>query len=317
MKSREIAVIGLPRYRLLPQDLVVGALALVFAFLSFAFPQTGRSPLPGIARGEVMGLAFLVVAAVAALAPLVGEGAPKALRFVRTFFPQALLILFFQESILLSVELFRGRAFDDLIAAVDKAIFGFQPSRWFHNALDSIPSVNDLMFASYFLYYVLFAVTPWIPWLAGHREEAERGVFVIVGMMAVVFVWYLFFRVEGPKYWFPDLRAAAYGEFTGGIFVRFFQRVFRTTPLYGAAFPSTHVAFTLLMTIFAARSDRRLLWIYIPGAILVGCSTVYLYAHYFADVLGGIVATAILEPILWRLYPAVNRALRKAEERHP
>ena len=79
-------------------------------------------------------------------------------------------------------------------------------------------------------------------------------------------------------------------------------------PSTGAAFPSTHVAFTFLMVIFAARFDRRLLWIYIPGFALVGCATVYLYAHYFADVLGGIAATALLEPLLWRIYPRLRRA---------
>ncbi len=311
MQSPELAAARTAVYNPLPQDFIIAFLALVFALASFLFPDTGRSLFDGIPRGDLMGLVFLAVAALALLAPFVGEGAPAIVRFLRTFYPQALMPLFFQEAILLSVEIFRGRTFDAQIASIDYAIFGFQPSRWFHHALDSIPTVNELMFASYFLYYIIFTVTPWLPFFAGRREEARHRIFVLSSMMAIIFIWYLFFRVEGPKYWFEDLRREAYGEFTGGFFVHFFQGIFRSTPLYGAAFPSTHVAFTLLMVIFAARLDRRLLWVYIPGLVLVGCATVYLYAHYFADVLGGIAVTALLEPFLWRIYPRLRRSLER------
>ncbi|HTX73734.1 MAG TPA: phosphatase PAP2 family protein [Rectinemataceae bacterium] len=299
-----------PRYRPLPQDFIVALLAAIFALLSFAFPDTGPAGPQGLARGYLVGAAFLAVAALSLLFPFVPEEAPSALAFVRLFFPQALLVLFFQESILLSVELFRGRAFDAVIANADYTLFGFQPSRWFHRAFDRFPAFNETMFGSYFLYYVFFGVTPWIPFLSGRRRDAERCMFVVVSMMAVIFLFYLFFRVEGPKYWFSDLRETAYGQFSGGFFVRFFQRIFRSTPLYGAAFPSTHVAFSLLMTIFAFRTDRRLLWIYLPGMVLIDCSTIYLYAHYFTDVIGGLAATLILEPLLWRAYPRILEALR-------
>ncbi|MDA8426344.1 MAG: phosphatase PAP2 family protein [Treponema sp.] len=299
------------RYRPLAQDFILAFLSLVFAVCSFAFPRTGWPDSSGFPRGDLMGLAFLGTAALSLLAPFVGEEAPAILRFLRTFYPQALMPLFFQESILLSVETFRGRTFDAQIAAIDQAIFGYQPARWFHHALDSFPAINELMFASYFLYYIIFSVTPWLIYFSGREEDSRRVMFVLSAMMALIFIWYLFFRVEGPKYWFEDLRRKAYGEFQGGFFVHFFQGVFRSTPLYGAAFPSTHVAFTLLMLISAARLDRRLLWAYVPGLTLVGCATVYLYAHYFTDVLGGLAVTALLEPLLWRAYPRMRDALER------
>ncbi|HUW41132.1 MAG TPA: phosphatase PAP2 family protein [Rectinemataceae bacterium] len=304
------------RYRPLAQDFILAFLSIVFAVCSFAFPRTGWPDYSGFPRGDLMGFVFLGTAALSLLAPFVGDEAPAILRFLRIFYPQALMPLFFQESILLSVETFRGRTFDAQIAAIDQAIFGFQPARWFHHALDSFPAINELMFASYFLYYIIFSVTPWLLYLAGRDEDSRRLMFVLSAMMAIIFIWYLFFRVEGPKYWFEDLRRKAYSEFQGGFFVHFFQGVFRSTPLYGAAFPSTHVAFTLLMLIAAVRLDRRLAWVYGPGLVLVGCATVYLYAHYFTDVLGGLAVTALLEPLLWRAYPRIRAALeRRSPER--
>jgi len=301
-----------PSWRPLPQDVSVAFLSVLFAGFSFAFPESGPSPLAGVTRGAVLGTVFVAVAVLALLAPLIHEGAPAPLRFVRTFYPQLLLALFFEESILLSVEVFRGLAFDGLIASIDKTLFGFQPSRRFHESLAGFPAINELMFGGYFLYYILFAVTPWIPYFSGRKEVAEREIFVYVAMMTVIFVWYLFFRVEGPKYWFPDLRDQAYGEFSGGLFVVFFRDMFRNTQLYGAAFPSTHVAFSLLMTIYAGRTKPRLLWLYIPCFLLISTATVYIYAHYFTDIVGGIVATLVLEPPLWRLYPRFKRLLDRA-----
>jgi membrane-associated phospholipid phosphatase len=248
-----------------------------------------------------------MVAVLVLLAPFIDlDRAPRFVRFIRVFYPQALIVFFFQESILLSTQFFGGRVHDAIFAAADRAIFGYQPSRWFHRALDDMPWFNELMFGSYFLYYVLLAVTPWISWFRGMREKALRMMFALSGMMAVIFIWYIFFRVEGPKYWFSDLRSVAYGQFRGGVFVSFFRGVFRTTTLSGAAFPSTHVAFTLTMAIFAYRTDRRLLAFYLLCAALVLFSTVYLYAHYFADVLGGLVAAFLLEPIFWQLFPSAR-----------
>lgn len=289
----------------LPQDLLIALLSLLFGILSFAFP--GSPPTGGLPEGETSGLLFLLAFALSLLAPFLPDRAPALPRFVRTFYPQLLLALFFTEAIRLSGEVSHGFAFDGLVASWDRALFGFQPARRFHEALAAFPAVNELMFGGYFLFYVLFAVTPWIAWFSGRHELAEREIFVYVAMMAIIFSFYLAFRVEGPKYWFPDLRAAGYEGFSGGIFVSFFKEVFRNLRLDGAAFPSSHVAFALLMTVFARRTFPRLLWIYVPAFLLVSASTVYIYAHYVFDVLGGIVATLVLAPPLWRLYPRIAR----------
>ncbi len=308
-----LAASGLSRsaWRPLPQDLAIALFALEFAGFSFAFPDSGPVTAIGLPRGFVVGALFIAVAALALLVPFAKRDAPAPLAFVRTFYPQLLLILFFEESILLSVGVSHGLVHDQEIAAIDKALFGFQPSRRFHEGLARFPAINELMFGGYFLYYVMFAVTPWLAFLQGRREEAEREIFVYVAMMALIFTWYLLYRVEGPKYWFPDLKSQGYAEFSGDLFVPFFRNVFRNTELYGAAFPSTHVAFSLLMTIYAARTRRSLLWIYVPAFALVAAATVYIYAHYFTDILGGIAATTLLAPPLLRAYPAMRDWLRR------
>ncbi|HET7839603.1 MAG TPA: phosphatase PAP2 family protein, partial [Rectinemataceae bacterium] len=296
------------RYSPMPHDAVIAAVSGLLAALSFAYPDTASSFMfpAGPARGFLVGTTFILVAIAACLAPLVRAEAGALANFLRTFYPLLLVFLFFQEAILLSVQLFGGRAHDAAFAAFDRALFGFQPSREFHKAFDAWPWANELMFGSYFLYYVLIGLTPLIAWALGKREEARRQIFVLSSMMALVFGFYVFFRVEGPKYWFADLRALGYSHFRGGFFTAFFQRVFTTTNLYGAAFPSTHVCFTVAMAMYARRIDRRLSLPYAIAVLLVSLSTVYLYAHYVADVLGGLVAALVLVPLLSRTYPGAR-----------
>lgn len=286
-------------------DLIVAAQALVFSVLSFSFPDSGAVAVAGIvvSRGAVMGVAILAVGAFALLIPFVDERrAPGWLSFLRTFYPQAVTGLFFMEAIVLSSMIFDGFSWDWLFARLDAWAFGFQPSREFSRSLSASPIMNELMFGSYFMYYVVLAVTPWIPWFLGRRDEARRMIFALVAFMAIFDLWYVFFRVQGPKYWFGDLHALWYSEFQGGPFVRFFQGLFDRATLSGAAFPSTHVAGMTLFTIMAARIDRRLAAAYAVLTALVMAATVYLYAHYAADAVAGLIVSLALSPLLLRAY---------------
>ncbi len=289
-----------------PHDLVIAASSSVFAFMSFAFPNTGVLPVLGTPtpRGYVMGAVFVLFAAASLLAGLLPpSNRPKFLSFLRLFYPQAFLVLFFTESILLSSLVFGGVSHDAAFAAADQWIFGFQPAREFHKLFESSAFVNELMYGAYFFYFVLLIVTPWLAWLLGRREEAKRFLFVSVVAMVTLSTFYIFFRVQGPKYWFADLHDAWYDGIPGGIFVAFFQGLFSTAVLSGAAFPSTHVAMTAVTAYIACKIDRRLLAPYLVASFFILASTVYIYAHYFVDILGGLAYAALAVPIASRLYP--------------
>jgi membrane-associated phospholipid phosphatase len=292
-----------------PQDLAILAASSIFAAASLAFPDTGNLAILGSAvpRGYVMGAAFALFAAAAALAGLLpSSGQRKAISFFRLFYPQAFLVLFFTESIMLSTRVFGGVSHDAPFAAFDQWLFGFQPAREFHKVFEASPVVNEIMYGSYFFYYVLLIITPWITWLLGRRDEARRLLFISVVAMLATSIFYIFYRVQGPKYWFEDLRAAWYSGFKGGIFVSFFQGLFSTAVLSGAAFPSTHVAMTAVTAYIAYRTDRRLLPFYLVASAFILSSTIYIYAHYFADLLGGLAYALAAVPLISRAYPRAS-----------
>ncbi len=310
------------KYRLKPHDIAWAILSLLFAAFSLAWPWTGAPSLGALRlpRGYLMFFAYLCIAALSLLMPIVETAfsappeAGKARRsaawlvsFARTYYPQAFIAIFFTDSILLSAQALGGFSHDAFFEAADLAIFGFQPAREFSKALGSRAWVNELMFGSYFAYFAFMVIAIWIPYLKGHREEAERQVFAVAATMAVVCTWYVFFRVQGPKYWLPDLQTAWYDGIEGGLFVSLFQSSLAKTTLSGAAFPSTHVILTLTTLALAWRNDRRFFALYLPVACLIILSTVYIRAHWATDILGGALVAAIVPRLFYRGYGRLDR----------
>jgi membrane-associated phospholipid phosphatase len=299
-------------------DLASAALFFVFALFSVLWPDTGvlRLGEVTVARGYIMAPILLALGFLAlSLGRFDFSKAPAFLRFVRRFYPQAFFGPLFSESILLSGAVSSGASYDALFAGLDQAAFGFQPAREFSGALGGHPVWNEIMFGAYFSFYLMLVLTPWIPYFRGDEEEAEREVSILSLYMFLIYIFYAFFRVEGPKYWLPDLRAAGYVHFRGGVFTSFLTWCFGFADLSGAAFPSSHVAVSLMMTFFVAKTERRLVPLYSCLSILVALATVYIYAHWAADVVGGAITAFALVPLLDRLCRPAGRLCRSLDER--
>lgn len=297
---------SIPRQAYAPkaQDLWSAALFLGFALFSLLWPNTGSIPLLGarLPRGYLVALILgLSGAGVLALGLWDFSGGPRLLRLLRCFYPQAYFGPLFAESILLSSQPRGGPSHDELFARIDASVFGFQPTEALYGSLGQYPWWNELMFAAYFSFFFMMILTPWIPWLRGDEEEGERECSILAGYMCLVFAFYVFFRVVGPKHWLPGLAGAGYGGFKGGPITLFAGGVLDRAITTGAAFPSSHVAVSVMMSLFVAKTERRLLPLYLADTALIVLATVYLHAHWAADAAGGLLAACLLVPALDRL----------------
>ncbi|HAE21763.1 MAG TPA: hypothetical protein DCG47_05495 [Spirochaetaceae bacterium] len=163
------------------------------------------------------------------------------------------------------------------------------------------------MFGSYFSYYVILAITPWLPWLRGDEREAEREISFLSAYMLIVFSFYVFFRVQGPKYWVPELAAIGYADFIGGPITTFMRSVLGASVLSGAAFPSSHAAGSLILCFFIAKTQRAILPLYVLLMILISLSAVYIRAHWAVDIIGGLVVALALMPFMGFLHRRLSR----------
>ncbi len=294
---------------------VNGFLALMSVIIAVVGAAEGAATTGGTTRHLAVAAAFAAACALPTLLSALEDRiagrfphgrAPRVMRFVRTFYVHAFYGPYFAEVILLSQAVWGPLSLDGLLAGLEEAVFGFQPALAFSEALSHLPWVNELLFFGYFSYYLILTTGFWIMFLRGWDEAARRAVFITITAFALLYVWYVFFPVQGPKYFFESLNRSWYGEFEGYLFVPLMRAVFDRMTLAGAAFPSSHVAIGLIAIVLLRPHLPRLFRLYLALFVLLCVSTVYIYAHYALDVVAGLVVAPVLLWAAKRLYQRVR-----------
>lgn len=124
-------------------------------------------------------------------------------------------------------------------------------------------------FASFWIWFLFAGL--FILWIIDGRIKKEQ---VIHALLACFTTWVLALII---KYFFPTFRPFLIDG--GGVLTL-------TTP-FGGSFPSEHtsIAFALSTTIFM--HDRRVGWLFLVSAILIGGARVLANVHYPLDIFGG------------------------------
>jgi membrane-associated phospholipid phosphatase len=195
-------------------------------------------------------------------------------------------------------------AHDVLVRAWEHRLFGGEPSRmWWQTE----PSVfwSTVFHGAYFAYYAII-VLPVIALLATERPEAaRRSVTWLLVTYLICYVAFLLFPVAGPYYEFP--RPAPW--FLDNIPARLVYRTLDQGSAYGAAFPSSHVAATLVATATTFLGSRRLGWILLVPAVLLAIGVVYCQMHYAVDALAGagLAGLVVAGGLYWERIQGVRR----------
>ncbi len=280
-----------------PVELFAVLLNLIFCFCSLLNLGKVEAGLLGLSvdRELVVAIVFLLATPLMLLfIRLANPSQNLIVQFFRLCYIQGIYILYFTESIWLSQLMFDGASFDAFFASLDYRIFGFQPAIQFPRYFQQYRVVNEMFFFSYFFYYGLVSTGVWILFIRKHYQQAVNTLFIISVSFFIMYVWFIFFPVKGPKYFFTELNKIWYSNFQGFFFTKIMKGLFNNTNLGGAAFPSSHVALSLIAFILNWKYNRYLIPVYLPLTILLFISTVYLYAHYFVDIPAGIVTGIVL-----------------------
>ena len=293
-----------------PVELVAILLNLIFCICSLLNLGEVQTSLFGLTvdRELLMSIVFFLTTPLMLLFIRFANPSQNLIvQFFRLCYIQAIYILYFTESIWLSQLMFDGMSFDAFFANLDFRIFGFQPAIQFPRYFQQYRIVNEMFFFSYFFYYALVSTGVWILFIRKHYQIAVRVLFIISVSFFIMYVWFIFFPVKGPKYYFAELHEIWYSNFRGFFFTKIVKSVFNKTNLGGAAFPSSHVALALIAFILNWKYNRYLVPLYLPLTILLFVSTVYLYAHYFVDIPAGIVMGIVLYLLVPRLINPTRR----------
>jgi membrane-associated phospholipid phosphatase len=233
-------------------------------------------------------LHFAIAAAISVLA-IVAARWPQSetLRLARSWYPLPLYIFFFEELQGLVHAIFPGW-FDRWLIAFDYNFAQVHPSVWL--AQFANPALNDFMQLCYMTYFLFLVILPAI--LYYQKERAAFWTVMTATAMAhyTVYVVALLFPIESPYFALATLNKK---PLVGGPLTATIELVEHFGRVHGAAFPSAHVAGSMVAIWAAARYRRWLFWICLPFFVGMCVATVYGRYHYVADVLAGILVGSI------------------------
>ncbi len=210
----------------------------------------------------------------------------KTLTFLRHFYPLVFTAYFYGET-----GYYNNIFFSDLdlfFVQAEEFLFGFQPSIRFSSEYNNV-WLSELMYFSYFSYYLIMIIFPIIIYLK-NRNEFERIFFIIIFSFYTYYLIFAVFPVIGPQFYFPSEHVEIANPLIWSSIIKFIQDIGETPT---GAFPSSHVGISWIILLISAKTNQKLLIILFPLVLLICFSTVYIKAHYVIDVLGGIISALL------------------------
>ena len=241
---------------------------------------------------------------------------PRAIEFLRHFYPLLLYIWFFAETGWINRMVFR-EYMDTLTIHWDQALFGFQPSLVFMKKLPYL-ALSELFYAAYFSYYLMIAGVGIALYVRG-RKEFFHFISVVSFVFYVCYIIYIFVPIIGPRVFLEDVGGYHLPEssrvlgpnpeypqaLTNGPFFKLMGFVYRVFEAPGSAIPSSHVAVAICTLFFSFLYLRRIRYVHLVAVVLLCLATIYCRYHYVVDVLAGLLTAALLVPIgnwLYRVF---------------
>jgi membrane-associated phospholipid phosphatase len=170
--------------------------------------------------------------------------------------------------------------------AWEQALFPSDPSATLAPRLPFF-ALSEALHLAYAAYYLLVYLPPIALYLRGRRDEFLATVLALTFVYGVCFVTYALLPVDGPRY-LVGPAAAPEGPIRTFVLALLDQGSSR-----GTAFPSSHVAASVVASLCALQYQRRVgvLVAIVTAALTV--ATVYGGFHYAVDALVGVILGAL------------------------
>ncbi len=207
---------------------------------------------------------------------------------------------------------------DPIFATWEQQIFGCQPALLFYEAVPST-FVSELLLMGYACYFPLIGVVTLFYFFCRYKEF-ERATFIILASFFTYYIVFDFLPVTGPQYYyhaagldnivkgvFPDIgnyfathidKLPIPGS-PDGFFHQLMEAAHETGERPTAAFPSSHVGVTVILSILAWHTrNKPLIILTLVFLLLINLATVYLRAHYVIDIFAGWISSIVIYFVL-------------------
>jgi len=263
-------------------------ITLVFCSWILAYMSIGISRVnePWIHIPVYLGVATIVLILAWLQKQAWVESKPRAksvLSFIRSIYPVLLFGYFFTS----------GHAFNRIIftdwldpwfMGIDKSVFGYYPSLVWGKTFSNV-AAQELFHFAYFCYYPMIAGLP--VYLYFKQPKAFKE--LIFNLTFAFYLCYTIFSVLpviGARF-IPEAMELT-KTYQGGLFTHIMVFIYRTSDHLGGAFPSSHIAVTLVLTIAALRFVKPVGIVFAIIAFFLTIATVYCHYHWAIDAFAGV-----------------------------
>jgi len=225
------------------------------------------------------------------------ERSVPVLSLLSQWYPTLLFIFFFEEIGLIVHAIFPGW-FDEYLIKADYAIFGAHPTVWIEQFSNYwLNEYMQLVYTSYFLLTIGLGAYLWFRnggfrdrGFRGRREDFDEFIASTCAAYYLCYVIFVLFPIESP---YHTLRHLQQAELAGGPFTAFIKLIEKHGRVHGGAFPSAHVAGSMVVLISAWRFARPAGYWLTPLVLSICVATVYGRYHYVMDVFAGALMAVI------------------------
>jgi membrane-associated phospholipid phosphatase len=207
----------------------------------------------------------------------------KVLQFLRAIYPVLLFGYFYTSLYSVNLILFPNWL-DPWFMKIDKLIFGYYPSlvwgqtysNWF---------LQEFFHFAYFCYYPMIAGLP-VYLYYKNKPAFNELIFNLTFVFYGCYVFYSLVPVIGGRYIPEALRLAHAYDF--GPFTRIMAFIYNNSGHWGGAFPSSHIAIAIVLTIAALKFVRKWGYVFCIIVVFLSLATVYCHYHWFIDAVAGV-----------------------------
>jgi membrane-associated phospholipid phosphatase len=236
----------------------------------------------------------------------VARAVSPAVTVIRDFLPFFFGLLFY-ETLHDLTPVIRPDVVDPRLIAIDRAVFGVDVAYWMGQFAS--PVLTHVMVDCYATYFIAPGLLACAIYWKGDRVLFREYMVAMCVVTLLGYAGYLLVPAVGPYVYqaalFPTRLPG--GEHTHV----FIEQIDSMKGVARDCFPSMHTAHTTVVLAFAWRWSKKAFFGYLPIAVGLYVSTVYLRMHYVVDVAGGFAVAALA---VW-LGPFIERAWQRARAR--
>jgi membrane-associated phospholipid phosphatase len=194
---------------------------------------------------------------------------------------------------------------DSLVAAWEQVLFPSNPSATLALRWRSVP-LSEALHLAYGAYYLLVYLPPIVLYARGKRDDFVATALALTVVYGSCFVTYALFPVDGPRYLVGPAAAP------DGPVRRLVLALLEQGSSRGTAFPSSHVAASVVAAICALRYQRPVGSAVAITACALTVATVYGGFHYAVDALVGVFLGGLSWFVSTALWRAASRDVHTA-----